>query len=163
MNWEKKKILLVVKAYPESSKKHGSVVCTAGVTDDGELIRIYPIPFENFRGKSRIPKYTWIEAEVKKATDEKLKRKESYKVRQDSIKIIDESGFDIQSLTPKQLEITLSLRENRTGNQSGFEAGAIGSGDNVVGWEAIIDKNNMDPYNGLVNPDKDYLAYRGDK
>ena len=52
MSWEKKKILLVVKAYPESSKKHGSVVCTAGVTDDGELIRIYPIHFENFRGKS---------------------------------------------------------------------------------------------------------------
>ena len=91
MSWEKKKILLVVKAYPESSKKHGSVVCTSGITEDGEWIRIYPVPFENFRGTSKIPKYTWIEAEVKKATDEKLKRKESCKLRQDSIKIIDDS------------------------------------------------------------------------
>ena len=91
MNCEKKKILLIVKAYPESSRKHGSVVCTAGITEDGEWIRIYPMPFETFRGGSRIPKYTWIECEVKKATDEKLKRKESYKLRQDSIKIVDDS------------------------------------------------------------------------
>ncbi len=91
MNWEKKRILLVVKAYPESSKKHGSVVCTAGITEEGEWIRIYPVPFEAFRGDTKIPKYTWIEAEVKQATDEKLGRKESYKLRQDSIQIIDDS------------------------------------------------------------------------
>lgn len=90
MNWEKKKVLVVVKAYPESSKKHGSVVCTAGITEDSEWIRIYPIPFEYFRGNKRIPKYTWIEADVKKAS-EKLSRKESYRIRDGSIKIVDES------------------------------------------------------------------------
>tara|TARA_R110002126_G_scaffold84465_20_gene205275 strand:- start:9410 stop:10510 length:1101 start_codon:yes stop_codon:yes gene_type:complete len=74
-----------------------------------------------------------------------------------SIKIIDESGFEIQSLTPKQLEITLSLRENRTGSNGGFETGAIGNGDTIVGWEAIIDSNNIDPYNGLINNSKGYL------
>lgn len=74
-----------------------------------------------------------------------------------SIKIIDDSGFEIQSLTPKQLEVTLSMRENRTGNQGTFDSGSIGSGDKIVGWEAIIDDNNLDPYNGLINKDKEYL------
>mgnify|MGYP003634953906 CR=1 FL=1 len=74
-----------------------------------------------------------------------------------SIKIIDDSGFEIQSLTPKQLEVTLSMRENRTGNQGTFDSGSIGSGDKIVGWEAIIDDNNLDPYNGLINRDKEYL------
>tara|TARA_R110002110_G_scaffold45134_1_gene138116 strand:- start:6606 stop:7679 length:1074 start_codon:yes stop_codon:yes gene_type:complete len=73
-----------------------------------------------------------------------------------SIKIVDESGFEIQSLTPKQLEVTMSLRENRTGSSDGFEAGAIAAGDEIVGWEAIIDSNNIDPYNGLINNDKGY-------
>ena len=91
MNWIKKKILVVVKSYPERSKKHGSVVCTAGITEDGEWIRIYPVPFEFFRGSNRIPKYTWIEAEVKKASGEKLNRKESHKVRDGSIRIVDDS------------------------------------------------------------------------
>jgi hypothetical protein len=66
------------------------------------------------------------------------------------IDIIDESGFEIQSLTPKQLSISLSLRENRVGDMKDFKAGSIGSGDNIVGWEAIIDSNNIDPYNGLI-------------
>ena len=74
-----------------------------------------------------------------------------------SIKIIDESGYELQSLTPKQLEISLSLKENRVGDFGGFTTGTIQSGDNVVGWEAVIDNNNIDPYNGLINPNKDYL------
>ena len=50
----------------------------------------------------------------------------------------------------------MSLRENRTGSSDGFEAGAIAAGDEIVGWEAIIDSNNIDPYNGLINNDKGY-------
>lgn len=36
-----KEILVLVKAYPEPSKKYGSSVCTAGITKEGEWIRIY--------------------------------------------------------------------------------------------------------------------------
>lgn len=75
-----------------------------------------------------------------------------------SIKIVDESGFEMQSLTPKQIEISLSLKENRVGDSGDFLTGTLGSGDNIVGWEAIIDSNNIDPYNGLINPNgKDYI------
>lgn len=89
--WEKKRVFITVKAYPEHSKRHGDVVCTAGITDEGEFIRLYPINTRIYFGAEKIKKYDWIEVECKKVTDEKLKRKESYRVRGDSIKIIDRS------------------------------------------------------------------------
>lgn len=88
MSYSRKKVLLTVKAYPEKSKKYGACVCTAGITDDGQFIRLYPIPFEKFRGKNRLPKYSWISVECEKAS-EYLQRKESYHVRYESIKILE--------------------------------------------------------------------------
>ena len=38
---EKKRVLILVKAEPSPSRKYGSTVCTAGVTDNGEFIRLY--------------------------------------------------------------------------------------------------------------------------
>lgn len=35
MTWEKKRVLVTVKAYPEKSKKYGEVVCTIGLTEEG--------------------------------------------------------------------------------------------------------------------------------
>ncbi|MGD2250216.1 MAG: hypothetical protein PVF58_17585 [Candidatus Methanofastidiosia archaeon] len=88
MTWEKKKVLITVKAYPEKSKKYGTVVCTAGLTEGGEWIRLYPLPFSSFIGNG-ISRYDWIEILCKRSTKEKLKRKESYKVKSGSIKVID--------------------------------------------------------------------------
>lgn len=91
MTWEKKKVLVTVKAYPEKSKKHGTVVCTAGITDTGDWIRLYPMPYSSFLGGNMIQRYDWIEADCEKVTDEKLGRKESYRVRDGSVNIIDRS------------------------------------------------------------------------
>jgi len=90
MTWEKKTITIVTKAYPEKSRRHGSVACTAGITSDGEWIRLYPIDMRHFVGKNKISKFDIIEVECKKDKD-KLGRKESYKVRPESIKILDKS------------------------------------------------------------------------
>lgn len=90
MTWEKKRVTIVTKAYPEPSTKHGDVACTAGITEDGEWIRLYPIDMRYFIGKNKISKFDIIEAEVKKDKD-KLGRKESHKVRPDSIRVIDRS------------------------------------------------------------------------
>lgn len=72
------------------------------------------------------------------------------------IRILDESGFDVQTLTPKQIEVTLSLKEIRTGDFDEFKQGTVGGGDTLAGWEAVLKDNNMDPYNGLINPDREY-------
>jgi len=72
----KKKILIIVKTYPSISKKYNELVCTAGITEEGNWIRIYPIPFRQL--KDRYKKYQWIETDVEKSTSDP--RPESYKV-----------------------------------------------------------------------------------
>ena len=92
MGWEKKKILVTVKAYPEPSKKYGASICTAGITEDGEWIRLYPIPFDFFRGSGNFRKYDWIEVECRNCSkEEKLQRKESHKIRYKTLKVVDSS------------------------------------------------------------------------
>jgi len=83
MQWETKKVLITVKAYPEYSRRHGEIACIAGITDEGDFIRLYPVPFEYFRGRKKIPKYSWIEVQCQKAEKEMLQRKESYKIRKE--------------------------------------------------------------------------------
>lgn len=90
MTWEKKRVLVTVTAYPEKSKKYGHVVCTIGLTEEGDWIRLYPVPFNVFSGPQKIRKYDWIEVECKRA-EEKLSRKESYRIRDASLKIVDTS------------------------------------------------------------------------
>jgi len=47
MTWgyEKREILILVKTYPIPSKNYLETVCTAGVTDIGEWIRLYPVSY----------------------------------------------------------------------------------------------------------------------
>ncbi len=88
MTWgyEKKKILILVKTYPNPSKNYLETVCTAGVTESGEWIRLYPVSYRYLENDQQYPKYSWIEVEAKKASDDN--RIESYKPRMESIKVI---------------------------------------------------------------------------
>lgn len=90
MTWEKKRVLITAKAAPETSTKHGEVVCTAGITDQGEFIRLYPIPLDLFRQGKGFRKFDWIEVECEKAK-EYLSRKESYKIRGNTLRVVDRS------------------------------------------------------------------------
>ena len=74
----KEKILILVKTYPNLSKKYKETVCVAGITDFGEWRRLYPIPFRKLPFDMRFKKFNWIEAETSKNNKEKLKRKESF-------------------------------------------------------------------------------------
>ena len=89
MTWKKKKVTVVVKAYPEPSRRYGTVVCIAGITDEDKWIRLYPVPIRKFTGPNKIRKFYVIEVECKPDKDYQ-KRKESHKIRPESIKIIDE-------------------------------------------------------------------------
>lgn len=60
------KILIAVKTYPTLSSKYEESVCTAGFTEEGNFIRIYPIPFRNLPYSSQYKKYDWIEIDLKK-------------------------------------------------------------------------------------------------
>ncbi|OHD64577.1 MAG: hypothetical protein A2176_08805 [Spirochaetes bacterium RBG_13_51_14] len=60
------KVLITVKTYPTLSDKYGELVCTAGFKEDGNWIRIYPIPFRKLDYDKRYKKYQWIVADLEK-------------------------------------------------------------------------------------------------
>lgn len=74
---EKKKILITVKTYPVPSKKYDETVCTAGITEDGEWVRLYPVEFRKLEYDKQYKKYDWIEVTAERRTEDF--RKESFK------------------------------------------------------------------------------------
>lgn len=67
-----------------------------------------------------------------------------------NIRIINNAGFELNSLTPRQIEITMSLDEVRHGDFTEFTPFGVNDpkGDNHAGWEAVIGYGTTDPYNG---------------
>ena len=61
----------------------------AGLTENGEFRRIYPVPVNIYRKKD-FHKRTWIEYEIVGKGDG---RKESLKINPKSIKIIDQASY----------------------------------------------------------------------
>jgi hypothetical protein len=72
------KILVLVKTYPNISKKYRETVCTAGVKENGDWVRMYPIPFRFLNDGQKFTKYQWINAQLEKNKQDT--RPESYKV-----------------------------------------------------------------------------------
>ena len=124
--YTQKKVLVTVKTYPTPASKGAEVSCTAGVTDNNEWIRLFPIPFRFMGGNQKFKKYQWIEVDAKKSSDP---RKESFEVDTDSLKIVSESlstkdawGERKQIILPLQSESLCYLQKTRTqtGNTLGF-------------------------------------------
>lgn len=84
----KEKILILAKTYPNPSSKYIETTCIAGINNDGEMRRLYPVSFRFLEEKVKFKKWQWIEANVSKAT--KDHRPESFKViDRDSIKALE--------------------------------------------------------------------------
>lgn len=81
------KVLPLVKAYPNLSRKYGEVSCIAGLNmDTGEWIRLYPVPFRSLEDKQQFRKYQPIRASVQRRSGDR--RPESWRVDADSIEVI---------------------------------------------------------------------------
>lgn len=67
-----------------------------------------------------------------------------------SIRINTPVGYELLSFTPRQIEVTLSLSENRTGNFKNFVPFEFIESENLAGWESVIDgPGTLDPNNQL--------------
>lgn len=104
VGWKRERILILVKAYPQPSKKYGESVCTAGITSSGNWIRIYPVEFRNLPIESKFEKWSWIEANIIKSSDP---RPESHKIDHDSI--INLHKIDTSRYWKSRKEILLPL------------------------------------------------------
>lgn len=71
----KTRVLITVTTYPLPSRSYDELVCTAGMLEDGTWIRIFPIPLSfliDLKGSGKVNnvKYTWVELELVKRTDD---------------------------------------------------------------------------------------------
>jgi hypothetical protein len=82
---ETKRALIVVRTYPSPAKSGVEVSCTGAITDKGEWLRLFPVPWRFLDEDQRFRKYQWVDVTVTKAKDP---RPESYKLKQDGIKIL---------------------------------------------------------------------------
>lgn len=83
---EHRRVLITVRTYPTPAKKGVEVSCTAGITQQGEWIRLFPVPYRRLARDKRFKKYQWVELNVRKATSDS--RPESYTPDLDSIQVI---------------------------------------------------------------------------
>jgi len=87
---ERTKVLITVMTYPLPSSRYQEVICTAGITDKGEWVRLYPIDYRYRPRFQQFRKYQWIEVELSERGTGNDNRKESRKPNLDSIVILGE-------------------------------------------------------------------------
>ncbi len=83
------KVLITVKTHPIPSAKYDELVCTAGVTETGDFVRLYPVNFRDLPYSQQYRKYQWLEIDAEKHTG-RDSRKESYRPNSDSIRLLGE-------------------------------------------------------------------------
>jgi hypothetical protein len=80
--------IILVKASPQVGKKHGETVCCAGVNDNGDWLRLYPVSFRTLDQARQFRRWDRIRFRWKKPQDDP--RLESLRVDHQSIEIIGE-------------------------------------------------------------------------
>ncbi len=76
--------------YPHPSRGYQELVCTAGVTEAGEWVRLYPIDYRYRPRGQQFKKYQWIEVELELEGAGNDDRKESRRPILDSIRVVGE-------------------------------------------------------------------------
>lgn len=62
-----------------------------------------------------------------------------------SIEVIDAAGYELRSLTPRRLLVSMNLEETRSGDFEEFDPDHPIRRDNNAGWEAIFEHGTTDP------------------
>lgn len=57
MAFQRTRILILCKTYPSPSAKNVETSCVAGMTTDGRLLRLYPVPFRLLNDQSQFKKW----------------------------------------------------------------------------------------------------------
>lgn len=85
---ETKRALIVVRTYPVPVPLGVESSCTAAITESGEWLRLFPVPWRLLPSDQRFRKYQWVEATVTKAAGDS--RRESFNLRPDGIRVMSE-------------------------------------------------------------------------
>jgi len=84
----KTKILITVKTYPHPSRGYQELVCTAGITENNEWVRLYPIDYRYRPRDQQFRKYQWVEVDLLPRGAGNDRRKESRKPNLDTFRVL---------------------------------------------------------------------------
>lgn len=76
-------ILILAKTYPSPSAQYIETSCVAGISRDGGMRRLFPVPFRMIEDGQKFSKWQWINVHVEKAN--KDRRPESHRLYVDTI------------------------------------------------------------------------------
>jgi len=79
--------VILVKALPQPSKRHGETVCCAGVTAEGHWKRLFPVRFRHLQGSSSFSRWDWVSFRYSRPVSDR--RSESCHVHEESIVVED--------------------------------------------------------------------------
>jgi len=80
---QKSRVVILVKAMPNPSKKYGETVCCAGVTREGVWKRLFPVRFRHLETKFK--RWDWVQFEYGRPTSDR--RSESCHVYEDRLRV----------------------------------------------------------------------------
>lgn len=81
------RILILAKTYPSPSAQFVETSCVAGITQNGAMRRLFPVPFRMIEDGQQFKKWQWIDVRVEKAN--KDHRPESHRLYVDTIQCGD--------------------------------------------------------------------------
>ena len=67
---QRAQIRVLVKAFPQHSRKYEETVCCAGITQSGQLIRLFPIVYRMLPQEQRFDRFDLIEAIITQASSD---------------------------------------------------------------------------------------------
>lgn len=83
------RLLVTVKAYPSISTKYNELVCCAGITEQRQWVRLYPVPYRDLPGHRQFQKYDIIEVTCERREAHKDDRPESWRPRLGTVQFLD--------------------------------------------------------------------------
>ena len=105
-----KRALIVARTYPIPVPQGIESSCTAAITDKGEWLRLFPVPWRLLPSDQRFRRYQWIEARVTKAPEDA--RHESFKLTAEGISVVS-GPLSSKDYWAAKKEIVFPLREIR--------------------------------------------------
>ncbi len=121
-------LLIVTKTYPSPSTKYRETTCVAAINVQGQMRRLFPVPYRLLDGDSQFKKWEWINARISRADGDN--RPESHRIDADSIdrpgKVIATKNGDwterLGWIKPHVVEsfTALEARRQKTGETLGF-------------------------------------------
>ena len=174
--WRDEDICVTVRAYPNPSKKHIETSCVAGITVDGQLRRLYPIPDRLLSEDNRFKKYDLVRVRVKRPKNDgrpesrqvdvgrpipkigAIGSNDGWRRRNEILEPFRAESIEQLRIDPDQVHVSRSLALIRPSSIDGFEIEPTGQADWSPADQLILSQQPLfhnRPYVSL-----EYIPYK---